>query len=596
MRRALFRKLVWATFGLALVAGLVFGLVALSDSGDRAEAQPPLFHGITILKRCDSPSKADDTTSCQTRASYADDFGDTITVHEAWDEVTSAAGIVRIPAVGNLPILSVSGNVTCAPGPALPCDLGPDPATQGPGTDAGVVTFLANEYVVQPGDPDPLPDQGTVIWQDRCDAPGTSGCNPRPDNIIQAPAATDLVHPCLEVEKRGDDISKVGDEVDYSVWVRNCSEDAEEQIDMVKDSLAGELDDCDDVVLPPGGECRIDYTYKVQPGDDTGEPGATLVNEVEILGHVVPLDNLLEPRAEWETTLVHPDFEIEKECSPDPVNVGDTITWTVTVRNTGDVTLVIDVDDPTAGISETITLAPTASETITRSRTVTAADVPAVSNTVTAIATLDPDTGLPNVIEKTAEDTCGVGKNSDVKKVDAEVIDRPAKMTVCEDVDVTVRATLHNNGPFGPVEVDIASASARPPAGCTAVLKNLPSSVTLPVSMDIAVDEVWTIHCSTAGNRVFWFDDCIEVVSPGVLDPEPENNCASAGLALIVSQLRCPPWDRDCDGYYNYYEVMLGSDPDDKNSTPEHMSAAGTCMDGLDNDKDGLTDNADPGC
>jgi len=184
---------------------------------------------------------------------------------------------------------------------------------------------------------------------------------------------------------------------------------------------------------------------------------------------------------------------------------------------------------------------------------------------------------------------------TDGKIIDQELVEPPSTMKVGEGVDVTVRKTLHNNGPNGPIEVSIIS-TASPPAGCTATPKDVPSTVTLPVSVNVVIEEVWTIECSTAGNRVFWFDNCIEVETPGVGDVNLENNCASTGLALIVAQVRCPPWDRDCDGYYNYIEIMWGSDPDDKDSTPEHRSAAGTCTDGLDNDKDGLTDGADPGC
>jgi hypothetical protein len=197
--------------------------------------------------------------------------------------------------------------------------------------------------------------------------------------------------------------------------------------------------------------------------------------------------------------------------------------------------------------------------------------------------------------------TIHVIAEADLKIVDQELVDPPATMEVCEDVDITLRKTIHNNGPYGPLEASI-DTSARPPADCTAVpatdgnpTPTPTPSLILPVSVDVVVDEVWTIHCSTAGNRVFWFDNSI-LPPPHVGDPDPENNSASTGLALIVSQVRCPPWDRDCDGYYNYYEMAMGSDPDDRDSTPENIAIPATCQDGLDNDKDGLTDTADPAC
>jgi len=106
---------------------------------------------------------------------------------------------------------------------------------------------------------------------------------------------------------------------------------------------------------------------------------------------------------------------------------------------------------------------------------------------------------------------------------------------------------------------------------------------------------VWTFRCVVAGNRVFRLNDSV-VTPPHVEDTDPGNNRASSAFAVIVAQVRCPPWDSDCDGYYNYYEMTLGSDPNDPASTPENIAIPATCQDGLDNDKDGLTDGADPSC
>jgi hypothetical protein len=59
--------------------------------------------------------------------------------------------------------------------------------------------------------------------------------------------------------------------------------------------------------------------------------------------------------------------------------------------------------------------------------------------------------------------------------------------------------------------------------------------------------------------------------------------------------VKCP-FDNDCDGFLNLIEKLLGSDPDDPASTPEHILVRGTCKDGVDNDGDGLIDTADRGC
>jgi hypothetical protein len=444
MRKLLFRKPVWGAVGLALVAALVFGVMALNDGDDQAQAQVPLLHGITILKRCDSPSKVGDTTSCFIRATHADDYGDTITLHEAWDEVASGAGTVRVPAAGNLPIDSVSGNTTCTVGGSLPCEIGPDT-----GAGPGQVTFRSDQYVVHAGDPDPLTDQGTVRWQDMCDAPDTSGCNDTPNNIIQAPAATDLVQPCIDVSKEAvPETSKAGDSVDYTVEVCNCGDDVTLENITVDDSLLGDLSDSyADTLAPDACESHV-FPYTVLATDP--DP---LVNTVTVEANPEGLTNVVSDEASAEVDLVHPDFEISKECSPDPVYVGDTITWTVTLTNTGDVTLHIEVEDPTAGISETIVLAAGASETITRSRLVTDADVPAITNTVTATATLDPALGLDNVIERSATDSCGMttptpSPTPSPTPTPLPAVETPAPTPTPTALPVALPPT--GGGPFGP--------------------------------------------------------------------------------------------------------------------------------------------------
>jgi hypothetical protein len=57
----------------------------------------------------------------------------------------------------------------------------------------------------------------------------------------------------------------------------------------------------------------------------------------------------------------------------------------------------------------------------------------------------------------------------------------------------------------------------------------------------------------------------------------------------------CDP-DDDNDGIAGSMETPMGSSDGDPAATPEHWTMAGACQDGVDNDLDGLTDAADPGC
>ena len=54
--------------------------------------------------------------------------------------------------------------------------------------------------------------------------------------------------------------------------------------------------------------------------------------------------------------------------------------------------------------------------------------------------------------------------------------------------------------------------------------------------------------------------------------------------------------DSDGDGVDDGTEQVLGSDPNDATSLPEHLKFPDSCNDGTDNDGDGPIDAADPGC
>ncbi len=54
--------------------------------------------------------------------------------------------------------------------------------------------------------------------------------------------------------------------------------------------------------------------------------------------------------------------------------------------------------------------------------------------------------------------------------------------------------------------------------------------------------------------------------------------------------------DTDGDSIFDVVEVMLRSNPLDAGATPEDLALTGSCNQGIDDDRDGLTDGADSGC
>jgi hypothetical protein len=124
---------------------------------------------------------------------------------------------------------------------------------------------------------------------------------------------------------------------------------------------------------------------------------------------------------------------------------------------------------------------------------------------------------------------------ADVKISAQQLVNPPTEIPVSQDVDVTLRKTLHNNGPFGPVAVSI-SASGAAPVGCTANPDPAnPGSTNLPVSTVVVIDEVWTIRCSNLGPHLFSFDNSIEFMTDLLIDPSTVNNTASTSWSVDVS-------------------------------------------------------------
>jgi hypothetical protein len=191
---------------------VLFVVLTMLGSGYSQAGDVPLFHGVGIAKSCvqnkrtctDDASCTDgnactpdtcntaisNTTDCIIQITYADDAADTISIKEGFDIVDFGGDNVRVPAVGSLPISFVSGTTTCVVGPFVQCTIGPG---------AAQVRFQSNTYVVQPGDPDPLPDQGTVVVADLCDGTPDAGCNGS-DNPVPFTAQTDLVSGCSSGE------------------------------------------------------------------------------------------------------------------------------------------------------------------------------------------------------------------------------------------------------------------------------------------------------------------------------------------------------------------------------------------------------------
>ncbi len=183
---------------------MVLATIAAIASSSPAMAQ--LEHGFGATKVC-NPRCEGEAMDCTMTGRHLDDFDDVTVLSEAWDEVSTGLGLVRIPAVGNLPIISVVGNAVCTNSGgvcvpatglhcALPCRLGRSGSNAGgmPGlTPAGRVQFKQNQYIIKPTDPGDMPDTVMFAWTDECnDLVGSTSC---PIGTLVTPAGsnTDVI-------------------------------------------------------------------------------------------------------------------------------------------------------------------------------------------------------------------------------------------------------------------------------------------------------------------------------------------------------------------------------------------------------------------
>jgi hypothetical protein len=260
------------------------------------------------------------------------------------------------------------------------------------------------DYIVQEGDDDPLNNTVVVHFHPE-DFPNDISAND--DHEV------DLFQPSIEVTKTGDTLSKVDDDVSYSVLIENTSSSGSPALwfDLISDSLQGELtleanydsSNCG-ASLAAGDSCQIDYTYTVQAGD--ADP---LMNTVTVESHPFSFPNDIDDSDTWEVKLFQPSISVTK-TGDELSKVGDDMSYTVMINNSsstdspalvfdlisdslkGDLTNSANYTSSTCGVS----LAAGASCAIQYTYIVQSGDPDPLLNTVTVET--HPD-GFPNDID-----------------------------------------------------------------------------------------------------------------------------------------------------------------------------------------------------
>jgi hypothetical protein len=212
------------------------------------------------------------------------------------------------------------------------------------------------------------------------------------------PACVDLVQPAINIEKSCPEFALVGDVITYEVCITNTGGTSLEILS-VEDDVADANQTCVGDILAPAASCCFSYPYTVQPGDP--DP---LINTVSVIGKVVGVDVNVTDSTTCETDILHPDFDVNKECLTEPVE-GDMAQFRITIENTGDVNLIINTNEPEIPADQLLAVGQTIVVDVNR------AVVPGeseVSNTIEVTATLPAVYELPTEIVKSASASCTV--------------------------------------------------------------------------------------------------------------------------------------------------------------------------------------------
>lgn len=182
-----------------------------------------------------------------------------------------------------------------------------------------------------------------------------------------------VLHPAIDVIKSANaTMIHEGDWVEYNITVVNkgdCPLNVTLSDTLLGVSWSGTLESGQKHEVTVSFQPTADPTFNTASASGTDALGKTVSDSDS-----------------WTVDILHPAIEVTKTADKSKAYAGDTITYTITVKNTGDCTLYnVIVEDETLGINKTIgELAAGASENFTVSYTVKVGDPDPFVNTVTA--------------------------------------------------------------------------------------------------------------------------------------------------------------------------------------------------------------------
>ncbi|MGH2711995.1 MAG: hypothetical protein ACRDH9_12435 [Actinomycetota bacterium] len=296
----------------------------------------------------------------------------------------------------------------------------------------------------------------------------------------------------------------------------------------------------------------ISITVKVDPATPDG---TTLSDTASVASNAIDTNTANNSDTETTEVIARADMElVSKTDSQDPAFAGETLTYTIEVRNNGPSTAVdarvidmlpsgvtyqSDTDTCVEGPSGTLTcsfgeLDPGDSETF--SITVFIARDLVYNNgapiTITNTATADSDTEDPDASnDQRIEDTL-VKAKADLEILSFEAQNPPSELIIGEPKTVTLHKVITNNGPSAPMDVRVVRTASSTPNATVNPSMTSHVETALGYQEERDVDEDFEIECTAPGKATFTFNNEISPERPDDIDPDMSNNTAEESFTV----------------------------------------------------------------
>ncbi|WP_285477531.1 hypothetical protein [Amycolatopsis sp. NBRC 101858] len=305
------------------------------------------------------------TTTCTAKAPIADgvntaaaaatdDFGKQVTA-TADAPAPTIAPAVEVTKTANPPVIHAGDAVTFSvavkntgDSPLSPVKVTDDTTTSCSRTFDGLAAGATQAYTCTANPSTTTTSHVTATGTDLAGQPVTA----------TAPSTVTVITPALTLTKDASPgVVRAGDPITFTITVANAGDAPLTEVAVTDDRTPA----CARVIgaLPPQGRQRYTCTAPAPPDDFTNTAAASGKDQ---LGRTVKVTD------DAVVDVIHPRMALAAQASPAAVREGDTVTWTITATNTGDVPLtgVTIADDQVKACAKPLgTLQPQAASTYT---------------------------------------------------------------------------------------------------------------------------------------------------------------------------------------------------------------------------------------